>query len=86
MGLNNLANLYRFEGRNTDAEPRYKQSLAIREKTLGPDHPEVAQSLGNLADVYVRKAVTKRPSRSTNGLWRSIKRRLGPTIARSVGC
>ena len=30
----------------------YKRSLAIREKALGPDHPDVAQSLGNVASLY----------------------------------
>ena len=29
-----------------------KRSLAIREKALGPDHPDVAQSLNNLAESY----------------------------------
>ena len=52
MGLNNLANLYTFEGRNRDAEPLYKLSLALREKILGPDHPDVAMSLGDIANVY----------------------------------
>ena len=30
----------------------YKRSLAIREKTLGPDHPDVASALNNLASLY----------------------------------
>ena len=34
------------------AEPQYQRSLAIREKALGPDHPDVAQSLNNLAVLY----------------------------------
>ena len=29
-----------------------KRSLAIREKALGPDHPDVARSLNNLAELY----------------------------------
>ncbi len=36
-------------GRYTDAEPLHKRSLAIREKTLGPEHPDVATSLENYA-------------------------------------
>jgi tetratricopeptide (TPR) repeat protein len=32
--------------------PLFKRSLAIREKALGPEHPDVAQSLNNLAGVY----------------------------------
>ena len=39
-------------GRYSDAEPLYKQSLAIREKVLGPNHSEVAASLNNLASLY----------------------------------
>ena len=49
MSLNNLANCTRAQGRYAEAEPLYKRSLAIREKALGPDHPDVAQSLNNLA-------------------------------------
>ena len=40
------------EGRYADSDPLYKRALAIREKALGPDHPDVAQSLNNLADLY----------------------------------
>lgn len=32
-----------------EAEPLLKRSLAIDEKVLGPDHPDVAQRLKNLA-------------------------------------
>ena len=40
--LNNLAVLYSDQGRYAEAEPLYKRALAIREKALGPDHPDVA--------------------------------------------
>ena len=52
LGLNNLAALYRNQGRYTDAEPLYKRSLAIWEKALGPEHPDVALGLNNLAALY----------------------------------
>ena len=52
LSLNNLAELYRTQGRDADAEPLIKRSLAIREKTLGPNHPDVALSLNNLAALY----------------------------------
>lgn len=32
-----------------EAEALFKRSLAIDEKALGPDHPDVAQRLKNLA-------------------------------------
>ena len=50
--LNNLALLYDAQGRYAEAEPLYKRALAIREKALGPDHPDVAPSLNNLAALY----------------------------------
>ena len=37
------------QGKYDDAEPLYKRALTIREETLGPRHPDVAQSLNNLA-------------------------------------
>src|SRR5262245_138444 len=40
------------QGRYADAEPLYKRSLAIQEKTLGPNHPNVASLLNNLAELY----------------------------------
>ena len=52
QALNNLAGLYRAQGRYGDAEPLYKRSLAMREKSLGPDRSEVAESLNNLGALY----------------------------------
>ena len=40
------------QGQYAQAEPLYKRSLAIWEKALGPDHPDVATSLNNLAVLY----------------------------------
>jgi tetratricopeptide (TPR) repeat protein len=39
-------------GQYSDAIPVAQQALAIREKALGPDHPDVASSLNNLAELY----------------------------------
>jgi len=50
--LNNLADLYRDQGRYADAEPLYQRSLDISEKTLGAEHPAVATSMNNLAGLY----------------------------------
>ena len=35
--LNNLAELYMQQGKYEEAEPLYKRSLEITEKSLGPD-------------------------------------------------
>jgi tetratricopeptide (TPR) repeat protein len=50
--LNNLAGLYRAQGRYGEAEPLYQRSLQIVEQQLGADHPDVATSLNNLAGLY----------------------------------
>jgi len=50
--LNNLASLYRAQGRYSEAEPLYLRSLSIYEQQLGQNHPDVATSLSNLANLY----------------------------------
>jgi tetratricopeptide (TPR) repeat protein len=42
------------QGQYAKAEPLYQRALAIREKALGPEHPDVATSLENYA-VLLRK-------------------------------
>jgi tetratricopeptide (TPR) repeat protein len=44
--------LYYSQGRYNDAELLYLQSLDILKRQLGYDHPDVAQSLNNLAQLY----------------------------------
>ncbi len=53
--LNNLAVLYKTQGKYAEAEQLYKRSLEIREKALGPKHSDVAQSLNNLAVLFKTK-------------------------------
>ncbi|MCP4307664.1 MAG: tetratricopeptide repeat protein, partial [bacterium] len=40
------------QGRYDEAEPLYRRALAILEKVLGAEHPAVATSLNNLAELY----------------------------------
>ena len=49
---NNLAFLYETQGDYAEAEPRYLESLEIRKKRLGENHPAYATSLDHLAGVY----------------------------------
>lgn len=46
---NNLGSLYYTAGFPDEAKKMFGEGLAIREKILGPDHPDVAQSLSNIA-------------------------------------
>ena len=47
--LNNLAQLLEYTNRLAEAEPLMRRTLAIDERSLGPDHPSVARDLNNLA-------------------------------------
>jgi tetratricopeptide (TPR) repeat protein len=50
--LNNVAYYFNQRAACVEAEPLSQRALAIREKVLGPDHPEVGISLNNLAALY----------------------------------
>jgi CHAT domain-containing protein/tetratricopeptide (TPR) repeat protein len=53
--LSALAGLYENLGRYQEAEPFFKQALAIQIEKLGSDHAEVAISWSALATLYVRQ-------------------------------
>ncbi len=50
--LNQAGYYLKQRARYTEAEPLYRLSLAIGEKALGPDHPNVAGRLNNLAGLF----------------------------------
>ena len=49
---NNLAALSYAKGDETEADRLYRRALTIKEKVLGPEHPDVAMTLNNLAVLY----------------------------------
>ena len=62
--LDNLALLYHAQGNYAEAEPLYQRALAIWEKALGAEHPDVATSLNNLAGFYrLSRGVVHRPKK-----------------------
>lgn len=50
--LNDLAEVYRADGRYNKAEPLFLQALALREETHGSESIQVAHTLNNLAALY----------------------------------
>jgi Flp pilus assembly protein TadD len=50
--LNQQGRMAIYAGDYTGAEPPIERALAIREKSLGPEHPDVAKSLNSLASIY----------------------------------
>ena len=59
--LNILALVYRDQSKFKEAGALLNDALAIREKTLGPDHPAVAATLNNLAVLYGKPSTKKKP-------------------------
>ena len=51
-----MASLYQSQARHAEAESLSKRALAIREKSLGPEHPDVANSLNIIANIYLPQA------------------------------
>jgi hypothetical protein len=66
-------------GKYSEAIPLEQQVLAIREKQLGPDHPDVERAIGALAFAYQKGM----PSRSIGEPWLCVKMRSGPTTLMS---
>jgi CHAT domain-containing protein/tetratricopeptide (TPR) repeat protein len=52
LTLNNLATVYREQGKYDEAERLYHRAFTIFEKASGRDHPNVAGTLNNLAIVH----------------------------------
>jgi len=50
--MNNLGNVFRSQDKNAQAEPLYSQTLELRRRSLGPEHPDTLTSMNNLANVY----------------------------------
>ena len=83
QGLNNLAVLYRKQGKYEQAEPLYQRALAINEQQLGSDHPDTAQSLNNLALLYRKQGKYEHAEPLLRRLLSISERQLGPDHPRT---
>ncbi len=76
--LNNLAELYRSQGKYEQAEPLYQRALAIREKQLGAEHPDTATNLNNLALLYQTQGKYKQAESFYQRALAIVEKTLGP--------
>jgi hypothetical protein len=67
--LNNLAVIYNATVQYARAEELFQRALAIQERTLGSEHPELYKILHNLAGCYRCSEGTWRPARSNCARW-----------------
>ncbi len=51
--ISNHAGILRELGKIDAAEPLYREAIAIKERALGPNHPSVANSIGQLATLLL---------------------------------
>ena len=63
-----------------EARPLYERALAIHEKVLGPEHPDTAMSLNNLALLLQAQGDLRRRGRCSSARWRSARRCSAPSI------
>ncbi|MCP4050602.1 MAG: tetratricopeptide repeat protein, partial [bacterium] len=64
-------------GTYAEIEPLYKRALKINEKALGVDHPDVAISLNNLAELYYNQGRYKEAEPLYRHALKTLKQTLG---------
>ena len=67
--------LYRRPGPLREGRAPLPAALAISEKALGPEHPDVATCLNNLAELYQDQGQHAEAEPLLSGRWRSARRR-----------
>jgi Tfp pilus assembly protein PilF len=65
-------------GDRAGARPYYERALAIREAALGPDHPDTARSLNNLAILCYHEGDMPEAARLMRRALEIREARLGP--------
>ena len=66
--------MYQAQGRYADAEPLHKRALSIRENTLDPEHPDVAQSLRRAVQAVLSRNAKQRMAESLDAAIRTMRR------------
>ena len=80
VGLNNLAQTLRQQGRLDDAATALDEAIAIRRQRFGNDHPLLANVLGHLGQVRNAQGISPGPSRCCARRWPSAARPTATTI------
>lgn len=52
--LTNLGVLYNFRNQSAKAEPLFERAIAIKQKAMGADNPEVVASVGKMCHFYLK--------------------------------
>ena len=76
--MNNLAVSYCSLGRMEEAAQLHKETLEIRKRALGPEHPDTLQSMNGLASSYRSLGRTKQAAQLHEETLEIQKRALRP--------
>jgi len=85
--LFNHGRTYAIMGKFDNAEPLYLESLAIRKKVLGKEHPDYAASLQNLAVLYHNKGEYDKAEpmyMEVKAIWEKVLGKEHPNYAASL--
>jgi tetratricopeptide (TPR) repeat protein len=66
------------QGKYAEAEELTKRAIAISEKSLGPDHAEVASKLAYLASIYIKEGKDAQAEPLYKRALTALERSLGP--------
>ena len=86
--FHNLIGRYRVRGQYDEMEPLCQLALEIQEKTLGPEHFEVALTLNDLAEAYHRQGKYAKAELLYNRALVILKNTLGnehPRVSTTLG-
>ncbi len=70
--LDAVAGFHVDAGHYREAEPLLRRALEIRERVLGPEHPDTLTSMTNLADLLWRNAELRAAERNRNTTFRRL--------------
>ena len=84
VALNNLAALYQARGEWKRAEVLYRRALAMKERVLPADHPDIATTANNLAIVCRHRGRPEEASALYGRALEILQRTLGPAHPATV--
>ncbi len=76
--LNNIANVYRSQGKFDEAEENYKRAVGILENSVGAQHPNLATVLNNLAVLYRKQRKFDEAESLYRRVLNIVEKALGP--------
>ncbi|KAI6439877.1 hypothetical protein MCOR15_011898 [Pyricularia oryzae] len=80
LGLlqHNVAEVYNFLGQYEEAEQMHRETLALREKVLGPEHPSTFDSINNLALLFASQGKYQEAEQMHRKTLEFCKKAMGP--------